>query len=82
MKNLFEKKLGTFLCFFGMLGIAVPAWAASYESIQKSKILRVATEGTFAPFNFFKGKELTGFEVDLVNEIAKKLSLNLCYLKY
>lgn len=43
---------------------ATPAFAAK---------LAIATEGVAPPFNFFQGKTLTGFEVDLANEIAKRM---------
>jgi polar amino acid transport system substrate-binding protein len=49
--------------------------ASPWTKIESTKTMKVATEGAFSPFNYFKGKELTGFEVDLGNEIAKKLSL-------
>lgn len=50
---------------------------AKWSEVQKSKKIRIATEGAFAPFNYFKGKELTGFEVDLGNELAKELGLKV-----
>lgn len=50
--------------------------ADSLKAIQKQGVLRIATEGSFAPFNYFNGGELTGFEVELGNEIAKRLNLN------
>jgi polar amino acid transport system substrate-binding protein len=49
--------------------------AAPWKQIQRNGTLQLATEGAFAPFNFFKGKELTGFEVELGTELAKKLAL-------
>ena len=39
--------------------------ARSLETIQKDGTIRVATEGYYAPFAYFEGKQLTGFEVDL-----------------
>lgn len=57
------------------LGLGSHARAKSLAEIRKAGVFRTATEGTFAPFNFFKGKELVGFEVELVNEISKKLKI-------
>jgi polar amino acid transport system substrate-binding protein len=37
--------------------------------------LMMATEGQFAPFNFFKGTQLTGFEVELADKLVGKLGL-------
>jgi polar amino acid transport system substrate-binding protein len=54
---------------------AASTHAAPWTQIQKAGTLHIATEGAFAPFNFFKGKELTGFEVELGTELAKKLAL-------
>lgn len=49
--------------------------AAPLATILKSKSLRSATEGAYPPFNFFKDKTLTGFEVDLVELIAKEMGV-------
>ncbi len=35
------------------------------EEIKKGGTLLVATEGQFAPFNYFVGNKLTGFEIEL-----------------
>ncbi len=50
---------------------------ASWSQIRKSGVLRVATEGSFRPFNFVEGKTFSGFEVELVNAVAKKLGLKV-----
>lgn len=60
------------LSVFSLTNIAS---AKDLAQIQKAGAIRVATEGTFPPFNFFKGKALTGFEVELVDLIAKDLKL-------
>ena len=49
--------------------------ARSLDEIQKDGTLRLATEGYYAPFAFFEGKQLTGFEVDLAEMMAKKMGL-------
>src|SRR4051812_3217522 len=74
MKKCMARQWGFVLIVFGCL-VGQSSFSASWEAIQKSKTIRIATEGTFSPFNFFKGKELTGFEIDLVNAIVKKLGL-------
>lgn len=51
------------------------AWARPLEAIRKSGKLLAATEGAFAPFNFFDGPKLTGFEVELAELLAKKMGL-------
>lgn len=65
MKNKLSLGLVLGLCTF---------ISTAFSAIDKSQPLKIATEGAFAPFNYFKGKDLTGFEVDLGNEIAKKIT--------
>jgi arginine/lysine/histidine/glutamine transport system substrate-binding/permease protein len=38
---------------------------------------RVATEATFPPFEFQKGGQLTGFDIDLMRAIGKEANLNI-----
>jgi len=49
--------------------------AKTLEEIRAAKIIRMSTEGTFPPFNFFKGKDLGGFEVEVANEAVRGLGL-------
>lgn len=57
--------------------LATTAQARSWEDIKKSGTIKIATEGAFPPFNLLKGKELTGFEVDLANQLSKQLGLKV-----
>ena len=59
------------------LGLMAGSQARTIEAIQKSGTLVVATEGQFAPFNFFQGKTLTGFEVELAEGLAKRMGLKV-----
>lgn len=46
------------------------------DRIEKSKVMKVAFEGTYPPFNFLNDKnEFQGFDVDVSNEIAKRLGV-------
>ena len=36
-----------------------------------------ATEGAFAPFNYFQGSKLSGFEVELAEALAKKMGVKI-----
>jgi polar amino acid transport system substrate-binding protein len=54
---------------------AVTAEARTFEEIKKSGTLVSASEGAFPPFNFFEGKKLVGFEIDIGDEIAKRMAL-------
>lgn len=57
--------------------LASTAQARTWAEIKKSGTIRIATEGAFPPFNILKGKQLTGFEVDLANQLAKQLGLKV-----
>ena len=49
--------------------------ARTLDEIKKDGKILIATEGQFAPFNFFNGTTLTGFEVDLAELVAKKMGV-------
>ena len=51
--------------------------ARPLEAIQKDGQILMATEGQFAPFNFFKGTTLSGFEVEVAELVAKKMGLKV-----
>ena len=57
--------------------LASTAQARTWDAIKQSGTIKIATEGAFPPFNFFKGKTLTGFEVDLGTAIGKQLGLKV-----
>ena len=69
--------------FFKAIATAVALCAAfsvqarTIEAIQKDGKILLATEGQFAPFNFFKGTTLTGFEVEVAELVAKKMGLKV-----
>lgn len=51
------------------------AQARTLDEIKKSGVIKIAADGATPPFNYFKGDQLVGFEVDLANEIAKRLGV-------
>ncbi len=51
--------------------------ARSVEEIKKDGKIVIATEGQFAPFNFFQGTKLTGFEVEVAEAVVKKMGVKL-----
>ncbi|GAA5335762.1 MULTISPECIES: ABC transporter substrate-binding protein [Thermus] len=61
----------------GLLALSLGfAQVRSLDQIRRSGEIRIGTEGAFPPFNYFDEKnQLTGFEVELGNAIAKKLGL-------
>lgn len=66
----------------GMIG-GVVASAASYKSELKTKgKLTVGLEGTYAPFSYRSDSgKLTGFEVELVKAVAKKMKLKPVFVQ-
>ncbi|MEO5668365.1 MAG: ABC transporter substrate-binding protein [Bdellovibrionota bacterium] len=74
LRIIFASVLG----LFSIISVRAETWA----EIQKTKTLRLATDGTFSPFNFHKGTELTGFEVELAEAVATKLGLKFSWKVY
>lgn len=56
---------------------ATAASARNVDAIKKAGTIIVATEGQYAPFNFFEGSKLSGFEVDVMEGVAKKMGLKI-----
>ncbi|WP_374561956.1 ABC transporter substrate-binding protein [Ideonella sp.] len=56
---------------------ASAASARTVDAIKKAGTIVVATEGQYAPFNFFEGSKLSGFEVDVMEGVAKKMGLKI-----
>lgn len=46
---------------------------------EASDTLVVATEGTYAPFTYQKGGELTGYDIDVIKAVAKQAGLKLTF---
>jgi polar amino acid transport system substrate-binding protein len=57
--------------------LAMSAQARSFDEIKKDGKIIVATEGQFAPFNYFQGSKLTGFEVDVAEALVAKMGLKV-----
>lgn len=50
--------------------------------VQQNEILRIGTEGTYAPFTFHdESGALTGFDVDLAKEVAKRLGVKAEFIE-
>jgi len=71
------KLLKTLACSALAVFTVFSAHARPLAEVQKSGTLLVATEGQFAPFNFFNGTTLTGFEVELAELVTKKMGLKI-----
>ncbi len=72
----FSSKLLAALALLSVI-LATPVMARDWNTIKASGTIIAATEGAFAPFNYFEGKKLTGYEVDVAEALAKKMGLKL-----
>ena len=57
--------------------VSAPAQARDWNTIKSSGTMIVATEGGFAPFNYYEGTKLTGYEVDVAEALAKNLGVKI-----
>ena len=74
-----KHRLIFFICLFGTILSCAPGLAhgRDIDRIKQSATLIAATEGAYPPFNFFRGATLTGFEVELVELLAKKIGVKV-----
>ncbi len=53
------------------------AAAKLVPSAYKGKVLQVATDATYAPDEYMNGTKMVGFDIDLINAIAKTLGIRI-----
>ena len=63
------------LALVAVAAVSLGAQARTFDEIKKDGKIIIATEGQFAPFNFFQGAKLTGFEVDVAEAVAAKMGV-------
>lgn len=56
--------------------VSMPATARDWNAVKDSGTIIAATEGAFAPFNYYEGSKLTGYEA-AAEALAKKMGLKL-----
>ncbi|MGN6551681.1 MAG: amino acid ABC transporter substrate-binding protein [Pararhizobium sp.] len=62
--------------------LGVAANAADLEAVKSSGALRIGTEGTYPPFTYHdQSGKLTGFDVDIAREIAKRIGVDAKFLE-
>lgn len=53
-----------------------------YSQVKESGVLKIGTEGTYAPFTFHdKSGDLTGFDVEIAKEVAKRLGVKAKFME-
>lgn len=73
--NPFRSILRDLCSVVAALSLMSTAHARAFEDIKKDGRIVIATEGAFAPFNYFQGAKLTGFEIDVAEAVAAKMGL-------
>ncbi|RPA12145.1 ABC transporter permease subunit [Gordonia sp. OPL2] len=65
------------LLVVGLSGCGRDSSADGFDSIRESGVLRVGTEGTYAPFSYHdqSSGQLAGYDVDVANAVAEKLGV-------
>jgi len=58
-----------FISLLAAIGLALPVLA----SAQTTNVIRVATDATFPPFEFFKDGKRTGFDIELIELLGKTM---------
>jgi cystine transport system substrate-binding protein len=62
--------------------VSKPAEQNSLETIKANGKIRIGTEGTYAPFTFHdKDGKLTGFDVEIAEEVSKRLGVEPEFLE-
>lgn len=64
-----------------MLSASASAQVRSYAEIKKSGVIRIANDGDYAPFYSGVTGDMEGFEIDLGNEIFKRLDMKVNWVK-
>lgn len=81
------KKIITITTIIALLVVSLSSYATQkpknlLQNIKSSKVIRIGTEGTYAPFTFHDASgKLTGFDVDIVNEVAKRLGVKVKFIE-
>ena len=78
MKSLTRRALVSTAAAAAVAGaVALPAQARTLEAIKKDGKIIIATEGQYAPFNFFENKKPAGFEIEVAEALAAKMGVKV-----
>ncbi|WP_078549078.1 basic amino acid ABC transporter substrate-binding protein [Litchfieldia alkalitelluris] len=67
-------KKGILLLLSSILLIALTACGTSggNGNEEEAKVLKVATDAAYAPFEYLEGDQIVGFDIDIINAVAKE----------
>ncbi|WP_214769841.1 MULTISPECIES: transporter substrate-binding domain-containing protein [unclassified Exiguobacterium] len=60
-------------------GVLAACGASNEEASKDSKMITVGTEATYPPFTYKEKGELTGYDIDVMNEVAKRAGYKIDY---
>ena len=68
---------------FGLIssGCASKEEGTTYEKILENKVIRVASEGTYAPFSYYEGDKLVGYDIEIMEAVAKELGVKVDFIE-
>lgn len=76
--------LAILLALAGLCGLALPAAQARTAPARPAAMpdtLRGGTEGVYPPFSHHIGATLTGYDVDYINEVARRLGVKVDFVE-
>jgi polar amino acid transport system substrate-binding protein len=71
------RAITTIALALGLVAAATGAHARDWATIKKSGTILAASEGAYPPFNYFQGSKLSGYEIDVMEAVAKNLGLKV-----
>ncbi|SDW11436.1 amino acid ABC transporter substrate-binding protein [Paenibacillus sp. CF384] len=67
---------------FSLTLTACGSKANSFDQIKEAGIIKIGTEGTYAPFTYHdKDGKLTGFDVEIAEEVAKRIGVKAEFIE-
>jgi cystine transport system substrate-binding protein len=77
-----NRKALAFVVLLALSGFALSAQSDALAQIKAAGVLKVGTEGTYPPFTFHDASgALVGFDVEIAQEIAKKLGVKAQFVE-
>ncbi|WP_449538760.1 basic amino acid ABC transporter substrate-binding protein [Ferdinandcohnia sp. Marseille-Q9671] len=77
MKKLSIFSMMLVLLFLAACGTSETNGTGEKEEGEDSKTLKVMTDAAYAPFEFMEGDKIVGFEIDVINAVAKEAGYEL-----
>ena len=78
-----RKSLLALILLGSLLALAACGGSSGENQVKSSGVLRVGTEGVYAPFSYHDGSsgELVGYDVDVAKAVADKLGVRVEFVE-